>query len=184
MKRCEWAHREPLISYHDSEWGIPVHDDQVLFEHLVLDGAQAGLSWETILKRRTGYQEAFANFDPIIIASYDQQKVEDLMGNPRIIRNRQKIESAITNANAFLEVQKEFGTFDTYFWQFTGGKTIKNVWRTMQEVPAITSESKAMSKDLMRRGFRFVGPTICYAIMQAAGLVNDHTIECYRYNQV
>ena len=169
-----------MIEYHDREWGVPVHDDRTLFEFLILEGAQAGLSWETILKKRENYREAFDGFDAKKIADYDRRKFRELMANPGIVRNRLKIDATISNAKAFLAVQKEFGSFDSYIWKFVGGKTKKNSWRSSQRLPASTAESDAMSKDLKRRGFRFVGSTICYAFMQAVGMVDDHLPECYR----
>jgi DNA-3-methyladenine glycosylase I len=183
--RCAWAGTDPLyVAYHDEEWGVPVHDDRLLFEFLVLEGAQAGLSWITILRKRENYRRAFEGFDPQVVAGYDQGKVEALLGDAGIIRNRLKVRSAVQNAQAFLRVQEEFGNFERYIWQFVGGKPVKNAWRKMSEIPAQTEESRAMSKDLVRRGFRFVGPTICYAHMQATGMVNDHTVDCFRYEQV
>jgi DNA-3-methyladenine glycosylase I len=185
MTRCNWStSSELMIKYHDEEWGIPVHDDRKLFEFMLLDGAQAGLSWETVLKKRENYRRAFDNFDPEIIAEYDSKKVEELLLDAGIIRNRQKIESAIQNATAFLEIQKEFGTFDAYIWQFVGEKPKVNSWQTIKEIPASTPESDAMSRDLKKRRFSFVGTTICYAFMQAAGLVNDHTFDCFRYGEI
>lgn len=169
-----------MIEYHDREWGVPVHDDRTLFEFLILEGAQAGLSWETILKKRENYRQAFDSFDAPKIATYGPAEVRELMANTGIIRNRLKIESTISNAKAFLAVQKEFGSFDRYIWQFVGGKTKKNSWRSSQRLPASAPESDAMSKDLRRRGFRFVGSTICYAFMQAVGMVDDHSRHCYR----
>lgn len=169
-----------MIEYHDHEWGVPVHDDRTLFEFLILEGAQAGLSWETILNKRENYRKAFDRFDARKIARYDGKKVRELMGDAGIIRNRLKIESTISNAKAFLEVQKEFGSFDRYIWQFVGGKTITRAWNGSRR-PATSPESDAMSKDLKRRGFRFVGSTICYAFMQAVGMVNDHSRDCFRY---
>lgn len=183
--RCEWpGDDELMVEYHDKEWGVPVHDDRLLFEHLVLDGAQAGLSWRTILYRREGYRRAFENFDARKIAAYDQQKIEELLQDEGIIRNRQKVNSAVKNAQAFLRVQDEFGSFDAYIWAFVGGKTINNGWQKMADLPATSPESEAMSKDLKKRGFSFVGPTICYAFMQAAGLVNDHIVSCFRYDEL
>lgn len=179
-KRCRWAISPLMIEYHDREWGVPVHDDGILFEFLILEGAQAGLSWETILKKRENYREAFDRFHAEKIAKYDRPKFRELMANPGIVRNRLKIEATISNAKAFLAVQKEFGSFDSYIWKFVGGKPKKNSWRPSQRLPASTSESDAMSKDLKRRGFRFVGSTICYAFMQAVGMVDDHSRECYR----
>ena len=180
--RCAWCPPDnPLyIRYHDEEWGMPVHDDRKLFEMLILEGAQAGLSWLTILKRRDGYREAFDLFDAKKIARYDKRKVAALMKNPGIIRNRLKIAATVANAQAFLQVQKEYGTFDRYIWSFVGGKPKRNRWKSREELPAQTPEAEAMSKDLKKRGFRFVGPTICYAFMQAVGLVDDHTIDCFR----
>ena len=178
--RCAWAGAEPNLSYHDKEWGVPVHDDRMLFEFLILEGAQAGLSWETILKKREAYREAFHNFDPGRVARYTPARVEKLMKNAGIVRNRLKIGSTIDNAKAFLRVQKEFGSFDVYVWSFVGGKPRSNARKTMKDVPASTPESDALSKDLKRRGFRFVGTTICYAFMQAVGMVDDHLVGCFR----
>ena len=178
--RCAWASAEPNTSYHDQEWGIPVHDDRLLFEFLILEGAQAGLSWETILKKREAYRKAFDNFDPVRVARYSPARVERLMKNAGIVRNRLKIESTIDNAKAFLHVQKEFGSFDAYVWGFVGGKPRMNSPKTMKDVPVSTPESDELSKDLKRRGFRFVGTTICYAFMQAVGMVNDHIAGCFR----
>ena len=183
--RCSWAGSDPIyITYHDTEWGVPVHDDRRLFEFLILEGAQAGLSWLTILKKRPNYTIAFDNFDPHRVAAYNTRKVEELISNAGIIRNRLKIEAAIQNARSFLAVQQEFGSFDKYIWQFVGGKTLKNSWQTTAQIPAQSEASGAMSSDLKKRGFKFVGPTICYAFMQATGLVNDHAVECFRYNEV
>ena len=182
--RCPWATNDLSIRYHDEEWGTPVHDDRTLFEFLILEGAQAGLSWDTILKKRENYRAAFDNFDPQKIARYDRRKIQTLMNNAGIIRNRLKIASAVKNAKAFLKVQDEFGSFDAYIWQFTGGAPIVNARRSMKQVPARTAESDAMSKDLKKRGFSFVGTTICYAFMQAVGMVNDHLTGCFRYGQV
>ena len=183
--RCAWAGTNPTyVKYHDTEWGIPLHDDRKLFEFLLLDGFQAGLSWITILKKRSNYRIAFDQFEPAKIAAYDLRKVKELLSNKGIIRNKLKIEAAIQNAKSFLAVQKEFGSFDNYIWQFTGSQTIKNAWKTMAEIPTQTIESVAMSDDLKKRGFKFVGPTICYAFMQAAGMVNDHIVDCFRYGQV
>ena len=180
--RCTWVCADPLmVDYHDREWGLPIHEDRKMFEFLILEGMQAGLSWMTILRKRENYRFAFDQFDPLAIALYDQQKIEDLLTNPGIVRNRRKVESAIQNARVFLEVKKEFGSFDAYIWQFVGGKPKVNAWQTIQEIPAQTQDSVAMSKDLLRRGFKFVGPTICYAHMQAVGMVNDHTVDCFRY---
>jgi DNA-3-methyladenine glycosylase I len=180
--RCEWAGSDPLsIEYHDREWGVPLHDDQKLFEFLILEGMQAGLSWMTILRKRENFQAAFDGFDAHQIAQYDQVKIEELMANAGIIRNRRKIEAAAQNAKAFLEIQGEFGSFDMYMWQFVGGKPLVNTWEQMSEIPAKTEQSQAMSTDLKKRGFNFVGPTICYAHMQATGMVNDHIVDCFRY---
>ncbi|HRK36338.1 MAG TPA: DNA-3-methyladenine glycosylase I, partial [Candidatus Hydrogenedentes bacterium] len=182
--RCEWARLELDIAYHDTEWGVPVHDDRTLFEFLILEGAQAGLSWSTILKKRENYRAAFDNFDPVKVARYDARRKEKLMQNAGVVRNRLKIEASVINAKAFLAVQREFGSFDQYIWQFVGGKPKVNAWNALREIPARTAESDAMSKDLKKRGFKFVGTTICYAFMQAVGMVNDHTVHCFRYNQV
>jgi DNA-3-methyladenine glycosylase I len=182
--RCVWPTNPLSIRYHDEEWGLPQHDDRILFEFLILEGAQAGLSWDTVLQKRENYRAAFDGFDPKRIAGYDRRKLGTLLRNPGIIRNRLKVASAVRNAKAFLGIQKEFGSFATYIWQFTGGKAQVNAWRAGQRVPARTAESDAMSKDLKKRGFNFVGSTICYAFMQAVGMVNDHSIECFRYSQV
>jgi DNA-3-methyladenine glycosylase I len=181
IKRCEWARTDQSIAYHDSEWGVPVHDDRLLFEFLVLEGAQAGLSWETILQKRDNYRRAFDNFEPATVARYNAKKFEKLLANAGIVRNRLKIAAAIQNAKAFLEVQKEFGSFDKYVWRFVNGKQIKR--KAGQAVLAHTPESDALSKDLLARGFKFVGPTICYAFMQAVGMVNDHNPDCFRYSK-
>ncbi len=170
-----------MIRYHDEEWGRPVHDDRRLFEFLILEGAQAGLSWETILKKREAYRKAFDRFDPKVVAKYGKGKVRELLRNAGIVRNRLKIEGAIRNANAFLAVRDEFGSFDAYIWKFVGGQPLVNAWRSLRQLPATTPESDAMSKDLKRRGFTFVGSTICYAFMQAVGMVNDHVVHCFRY---
>lgn len=185
-KRCTWCENtfDEYIKYHDEEWGVPVHDDRVHFEFLILEGAQAGLSWATILKRRDGYRAAFADFDPEEVAQFSQEKVEALLLDPGIIRNRLKVQGTVINAQKFLEVQKEFGSFDRYIWSFVGEKPIVNAWKSMKEVPATTPESDVMSKDLKKRGFKFVGSTIMYAYMQACGLVNDHTTDCFRYKEV
>ncbi len=184
-KRCPWADSDPVyIAYHDNEWGRCLHDDRQLLEYLLLDGFQAGLSWITILKKRSNFRNAFDHFDPRKIAAYDTVKVKQLLLDKGIIRNKLKIEAAVQNAKSFLAVQDEFGSFDDYIWQFTGGKTIKNAWKTLRQIPAWTNESVAMSNALKKRGFKFVGPTICYAFMQAAGMVNDHLVDCFRYNQV
>jgi DNA-3-methyladenine glycosylase I len=181
MLRCPWATIEPAITYHDAEWGVPVHDDRLLFEFLILEGAQAGLSWITILKKRDAYRKAFDGFRPEKVARYTARDVERLLGDDGIVRNRLKITAAIHNAKAFLAVRKEFKTFDAYLWNFVGNKPIQNRWRKMAEVPARTVESDAMSRDLLRRGFKFAGSTICYALMQAVGMVNDHLITCPRH---
>jgi DNA-3-methyladenine glycosylase I len=173
-----------MRAYHDVEWGVPIHADRRHFEFLTLEGAQAGLSWETILRKREGYREAFAGFDPAVVARFGESEQKALLKNPGIVRNRLKIRSTVGNALAFLEVQAEYGSFDSYIWQFTGGPTIRNAWRELSELPAETEESRAMSRDLKKRGFRFVGPTICYAYMQAAGLVNDHLVGCFRYAEL
>lgn len=180
-RRCKWAASELMIRYHDKEWGVPVHNDRRLFEFLILEGAQAGLSWETVLKKRRAYRKSFDNFDIKKIARYTRSKAKRLLGNPGIIRNRLKIKAATRNARAFLTVQKEFGSFNRYIWQFVGGKPRRNAWRSLKQIPARTAESDAMSKDLKKRGFTFVGSTICYAFMQAVGMVNDHTVHCFRY---
>ncbi|MGC2246269.1 MAG: DNA-3-methyladenine glycosylase I [Terriglobales bacterium] len=179
--RCRWASNPLSIEYHDCEWGVPLHDDRGLFEFLILEGAQAGLSWDTILRKRGNYRAAFDGFDPAKVARYDSRKVQALLRNEGIVRNRLKIASAISNARAFLAVQKEFGSFDRYIWQFVGGKPRVNARRLRGKIPASTAESDAMSKDLKKRGFNFVGSTICYAFMQATGIVNDHAVECFRY---
>ncbi|HEV2400080.1 MAG TPA: DNA-3-methyladenine glycosylase I [Candidatus Sulfotelmatobacter sp.] len=179
--RCAWATNDLSIRYHDEEWGVPVHDDRVLFEFLILEGAQAGLSWNTILNKRENYRRAFDGFDAKRIAKYDRRKVAQLLADAGIVRNKLKIAAAIHNAKAFLQVQEEFGSFDRYIWQFVGGKPRVNKWRSLKQVPARTPESDAMSKDLLRRGFKFVGSTICYAFMQAVGMVNDHAADCFRY---
>jgi len=185
ITRCQWAGSDPLyVAYHDLEWGVPVHDDRLLFEFLVLEGAQAGLSWSTILKKREAYRAAFDQFDPATVAAYDDAKVAELLANPGIVRNRAKVASAIRNARSFLRVQQEFGSFDAYIWQFVDGRARQNRWRSLSEIPASTPESEAMSKDLRKRGFNFVGPTICYAHMQATGMVNDHTVDCFRHAEV
>lgn len=181
MPRCSWATTEPAITYHDKEWGVPVHDDRVLFEFLILEGAQAGLSWNTILNKRANYRKALDGFRAEKIARYNRRDVQRLLGNDGIVRNRLKIAATIENAKRFLDVQKEFGSFDAYLWSFVGGKPIQNRWRTMAHVPAKTAESDAMSRDLLRRGFKFVGSTICYAFMQATGMVNDHLVTCVRH---
>lgn len=185
LKKCAWALSSPLEEqYHDQEWGVPVHDDRLLFEFLILEGAQAGLSWSTILKKRVGYRDAFDHFNAELIARYSEQKRDALLSNPAIIRNRLKIEAAIVNAKAFLKVQEEYGSFDRYIWQFVNGRTQQNHWVRSSELPANTLESEAMSRDLKKKGFKFVGSTICYAFMQATGMVNDHTVECFRYAEL
>jgi DNA-3-methyladenine glycosylase I len=178
--RCSWATTELGIVYHDTEWGVPLHDDNRLFEFILLEGAQAGLSWETILKKREAYRKAFKNFDPAVVARFNQRKIESLMVDPGIVRNRLKIESSVRSAKAFLQIQKEFGSFDTYVWQFVDGKPIINAPKSTRHLPARTSVSDALSKDLKKRGFNFVGSTICYAFMQAVGMVNDHLADCFR----
>jgi DNA-3-methyladenine glycosylase I len=183
--RCFWTKNNAFnIEYHDKEWGVPVHDDRKLFEFLVLDAFQAGLSWLTILKKRDNFRKAFDNFDPIKIASYDNQKVDQLMQDSGLIRNKQKIVATIENARAFLKIQAEYGSFDAYIWQFTGSKTIQNKWSNHTQIPVSTRESDLMSSDLKKRGFKFTGTTICYAFMQAAGMINDHTTDCFRYNDI
>jgi DNA-3-methyladenine glycosylase I len=185
IKRCQWAGSDPLYqAYHDAEWGVPLHDDRALFEFVILEGAQAGLSWITILRKRTAYRAAFDDFDPAKVARYDERRQAELLANASIIRNRQKIAAAVRNAQAFLAVQEAFGGFDTYIWRFVDGRPKVNAWRSLTEIPAKTPESEAMSKDLIRRGFTFVGPTICYALMQATGMVNDHITDCFRYAEV
>jgi DNA-3-methyladenine glycosylase I len=181
--RCGWATGELSIRYHDEEWGVPVHDDRMLFEFVILEGAQAGLSWNTILNKRQNYRRAFKNFDPEAMARFDARSIQKLLADPGIVRNKLKIASAVENAKAFLRVQKEFGSFDRYIWQFVGGKPRLNHWKSLGEVPARSAESDLMSKDLKRRGFRFVGSTICYAFMQAVGMVNDHLVHCFCYRK-
>lgn len=184
-KRCAWAGSLPvMIAYHDVEWGVPLHDEKGLFEFLILEGAQAGLSWEIILRKREAYRTAFDGFDPLIVANYEPEKIEALMMNPGIVRNRRKIEAAVSNARAYLQIQAKFGSFDAYVWKFVGGKCIHNHFRELNEIPAQTPISEALSKDLLKRGFRFVGPTICYAFMQAVGMVNDHVLDCFRYGEL
>jgi len=182
--RCHWATSELNIPYHDEEWGVPLHEDRELFELLILEGAQAGLSWDTVLKKRARYREVFDGFDAEKVARYDKKKVRELLKDAGIIRNRLKIAATISNAQAFLKVQAEFGSFDTYIWQFVGGKAKQNAWKTHNRLPAKTAESDAMSKELQKRGFRFVGSTICYAFMQATGMVNDHLVRCFRYAEL
>ena len=184
LQRCAWALGSELEqNYHDNEWGVPLHDDRKLFEFITLEGAQAGLSWATILKKRENYRKLFADFDVEKIARYNKSKIETLLNNPGIIRNRLKVESTISNARAFIDIQHEFGSFDAYIWQFTDGKPLVNRWKTVQHIPASTEISDTMAKHLKKRGFRFVGSTICYAFMQATGMVNDHTVDCFRYHQ-
>lgn len=183
--RCEWAGSDPLyLDYHDKEWGLPEHNDRKLFEMLILEGAQAGLSWITILRKRENYRKAFDNFDPKKIAAYNRTKIQELLNNEGIVRNKLKVNAAVQNARAFLEIQKEFDHFDAYIWQFVGGKPRTNSFKQLKDLPAKTPESEAMSKDLLKRGFKFVGPTICYAFMQAVGMVNDHVVHCFRYDEV
>jgi DNA-3-methyladenine glycosylase I len=182
--RCPWARSDLDILYHDTEWGVPVHDDRKLFEFLILEGAQAGLSWSTILRKRQNYRRAFDGFDPAAVAAYGPARIEELLGDPGIVRNRLKVASAVANAQVFLRVAGEYGGFDRFIWQFTGGRPIRNRWRSMGEVPARSPESDAMSKELARRGFKFVGSTICYAFMQAVGMVNDHLVDCFRHREV
>ena len=183
--RCPWAGSNPLyLAYHDDEWGVPVHDDRTLFEFLLLEGAQAGLSWITILRKRDAYRRAFANFDPAAVAAFDEDQIAALLADPGIVRNRLKIRAAVDNARAFLAVQRELGSFNAYVWGFVGGQPIVNQWQSLREVPAETAESRALSADLKRRGFRFVGPTIIYAYMQAVGMVNDHLVTCFRHAPV
>ncbi len=185
MKRCAWAtDKGPEKEYHDREWGVPVHDDRLLFEFLILEGAQAGLSWSTILNKRDGYRKAFDNFDAQKVAEYSDKKVQELLQNPEIVRNRLKVNAAVTNAKAFLKIHEQYGSFDSYIWLFTGGKVIQNTWSKLTDIPATTKESDAMSKELKNKGFKFVGSTICYAFMQAVGMVNDHTTDCFRYSEI
>ena len=185
VKRCAWAlSSQQYLDYHDKEWGVPVHDDRKLFEMLILEGVQAGLSWSLILKKRAGYLQAFDDFDALKIARYDDQKVQELLANPEIVRNRLKIQAAIQNARAFLALQSQYGSFDAFLWPFVDGQPIQNAWQGMQDIPASTRESDAMSKELKRHGFTFVGTTICYAFMQAVGMVNDHIVECFRWQEV
>jgi DNA-3-methyladenine glycosylase I len=184
LQRCGWARTDLNIPYHDAEWGVPLHDDRRLFEFLILEGAQAGLSWDTVLKKRNAYREAFDDFDPAKVAKYDARQQRRLLANTGIIRNKLKIASAIVNARALLAVQKEFGSFDAYVWQFVEGRPKRNAWTSPEQIPAKTPESHAMSRDLLKHGFKFVGSTICYAFMQAVGMVNDHELGCFRYKQV
>jgi DNA-3-methyladenine glycosylase I len=185
-KRCPWVSlKDPvMLAYHDEEWGVPVHDDRKIFEFLVLEGAQAGLSWSTILNKRENFRRAFAGFDPKRVAAFDKKKVEKLLSDPGIIRNRRKVEAAVSNAEAFLEVQDEFGSFDSYIWSFVGGRPIRNKWKSLSQIPVTSPVAQTMSADLVKRGFKFVGPTICYSHMQAAGMVNDHLVDCFRYHEV
>ncbi len=183
--RCQWASSNPeLATYHDEEWGVAIHEDKLLFEHLSLGGAQAGLSWLTILKRRDGYRKAFASFDTEIVSCYSKSKIEKLLKDPGIIRNRLKVQSVVHNASLIKKIVQETGSLDQYLWQFTGGKPIQNSWKSMEELPVSTNESDAMSRDLKQRGFKFIGTTICYAFMQAVGMVNDHTVDCFRYKEL
>jgi len=183
--RCGWSNSDPLyIEYHDTEWGVPLHDDKKIFEFIVLEGAQAGLSWMTILRKREGYRKAFADFDPEKVARFTEKKIEKLLQDSSIIRNKLKVNSAVTNAKAFLKVQEEFGSFDKYIWSFTDGKVLQNEWKSLKEIPARTKESDVLSKDLIKRGFKFVGSTIMYAHMQATGMVNDHVVECFRHKEL
>ncbi len=183
--RCPWAGTDDdYIAYHDFEWGVPVHDDHRLFEFLILEGAQAGLSWRTILRKRENYRQAFDAFDPVVVAVYDEKKIGELLSNPGLVRNRLKINSAVRNAREFVKVQEEFGSFDRYIWGFVGGRQIVNLWESLRQIPAETVESRAISKDLKKRGFSFVGPTIIYAYMQAVGMVNDHLVSCFRHAQI
>jgi DNA-3-methyladenine glycosylase I len=184
MNRCSWATNDLAIRYHDEEWGVPVHDDRRWFEFLILEGAQAGLSWDTILRKRENYCRAFSGFDPETVARFDESRIESLLADPGIVRNRLKIASAVKNARAFLVVQEDSGSFDAYIWRFVDGRPVRNKWRTMGEIPARTSHSDSMSKDLKKRGFTFVGSTICYALMQATGMVNDHLVGCFRRTEV
>jgi DNA-3-methyladenine glycosylase I len=183
LTRCQWAKGELYEAYHDNEWGTPVHDDRLLFEFLILEAAQAGLSWITILKKRQNYRRAFDNFDAEKIARYNSRKIQSLLRDPGIVRNKLKVESAVRNARIFLDVRTEFGTFDRYIWRFVEGKPIRNHWKSLKEIPPRTAASDAMSRDLLQRGFKFVGSTICYAFMQAVGMVNDHTTDCFRYGK-
>lgn len=185
MVRCGWASADPeYIAYHDEEWGVPVHDDRQLFEFLILEGAQAGLSWRTILTKRGNYRRAFDQFEPSVVAAYDDEKIASLLADPGIIRNRLKINAAVRNAREFLAIQAEYGSFDAYVWQYVGGRPIINAWESLRQIPAETAESRSLSQDLKRRGFKFVGPTIIYAYMQAVGMVNDHVIDCFRYSEL
>ena len=184
VTRCDWAKSGPMIDYHDRDWGVPVYDDGKLFEMLVLEGAQAGLSWETVLRKREGYRAAFDNFDPRLIARYGPDKLEQLLLDPRIVRNRRKVESCVRNAQEFLKIQEEWGSFSAYLWEFVDGKPVVNGWANLEQVPAKTALSDRLSKDLRKRGFKFVGPTICYAFLQSTGLVNDHLVSCFRHSEI
>jgi len=184
MNRCQWAKSEILIPYHDREWGVPQHDDRILFEHLLLDTMQAGLSWELMLRKRQNFRKAFDGFDPAVIAEYGREKVEELLTDSGIIRNRLKVNATVGNASGFLRIQEEFGTFDSFLWRFVNGVPVRNEWKTMDQLPVKTAVAEALSRELKGRGFKFVGPTICYAFMQAIGMVNDHTIDCFRYDEV
>lgn len=184
LQRCGWGENPALQAYHDTEWGVPLHDDRLLFEFLILEGAQAGLSWETILKKRPAYREAFDGFEPCRVAAYDERRMTDLLNNPGIVRNRRKLEAAVQNARVFLRIQQEFGSFDAFLWRFVDGKPVQNRWRTLTEIPAQTETSRLLSRELQRRGMSFVGATICYAFMQAVGMVNDHVVDCFRYAEV
>ena len=184
VMRCPWAGNDDYIAYHDVEWGVPVHDDRRLFEFLILEGAQAGLSWQTILRKRENYRRAFDAFAPAVVAVYDEKRIGELLSNPGLVRNRLKINSAVRNAREFVKVQEEFGSFDRYIWDFVGGRQIVNGWESLRQIPAETVESRAVSKELKKRGFSFVGPTIIYAYMQAVGMVNDHLVSCFRYAQI
>jgi len=185
MNRCEWANINELeMKYHDEQWGVPIHDDRLLFEMLILEGAQAGLSWDTILQKREGYIDAFDNFDPIKVSKYSDKKIAQLLENPAIIRNKLKINSAVTNAKCFLKTQKEYGSFDRYIWSFVAGKSINNKWKKLSDIPATSPESIEMSKSLKKYGYKFVGPTICYAYMQSTGMINDHVVSCFRHSEV
>lgn len=183
--RCPWAKNDPLIiDYHDKEWGVPIHDDRLLFEFLILESAQAGLRWQLILNKRNNYRKAFDNFQIKKVAAYDEQEIEELLSNPGIIRNKLKIRSTVENARAVLEIQREFGSFNSYIWQFVDGEPIQNKWKTLADVPSSTLESENMSKDLKKKGFKFIGPTICYGYMQAVGMVNDHLVDCFRHQEI
>jgi len=184
LNRCVWEKNDLAVLYHDEEWGVPCHDERGLFEFLVLEGAQAGLSWDTILRKREHYRKVFDGFDPALVAGYDEKKIAFMLRDPGIVRNRKKVAAAVKNARAFLAVQEEFGSFDAYLWRFVGGRPVQNRWKTHEEIPAFDDTSVALAKDLRRRGFSFVGPTICYAFMQAVGMVNDHTVDCFRHRML